>query len=68
MQRIRPGKASTSIPRSRSSRWPPSANPERFTDIEKIEKNFSEHCVDLLGRNREAREKGDYIAYMMSIK
>ena len=46
----------------------PSANPERFTDIEKIEKNFSEHCVDLLGRNCEAREKGNYIAYMMSIK
>lgn len=46
----------------------PSANPERFTDIGKVEKNFSEHCVDLLGRNCEASEKGNYIAYMMSIK
>jgi mono/diheme cytochrome c family protein len=46
----------------------PSANPERFTDIAKVEKNFTEHCVDLLGRNCEAGEKGHLIAYLMSVK
>jgi hypothetical protein len=46
----------------------PAANPERFVDVDKVEKGFSEHCIDLLGRNCEASEKGNYIAYMMSIK
>jgi hypothetical protein len=46
----------------------PVANPERFVDVDKVEKNFSEHCVDLLGRYCNASEKGNYITYMMSIK
>ena len=46
----------------------PAANPERFTDTAKIEKSFSEHCVDLLGRNCEAAEKGNFLTYLMSVK
>lgn len=46
----------------------PAANPDRFTDVAKVEKNFSDHCVDLLGRYCEAREKGNFLAYLMSIK
>jgi hypothetical protein len=46
----------------------PLVNPERFTDAEKVEKNFSEHCVDLLNRHCNASEKGNYITYMMSVK
>lgn len=46
----------------------PSANPERFIDAAKVEKNFSEHCFDLMGRDCEAQEKGNFIAYLMSVK
>ncbi len=46
----------------------PAANPERFTDVAKIEKNFSEHCVDMMGRNCEAAEKGNFLTYLMSVK
>lgn len=46
----------------------PSANPERFTDIKKIEKNFEEHCKDLYERDCRAHEKGNFIAYLMSVK
>ena len=46
----------------------PAANPERFTDVAKVEKNFSVHCIDLLGRNCEAGEKGNFLTYLMSVK
>lgn len=46
----------------------PSANHGRFTHVEKVEKSFSEHCVDLLKRHCSAAEKGNFVAYMMSIK
>lgn len=46
----------------------PAANPERFTDIAKVERNFAEHCQDMLGRDCYGNEKGSYIAYMMSVK
>lgn len=40
----------------------------RFTDLEKVEKNFVSHCNDILGRDCTAQEKGDYIAYLLTIK
>lgn len=46
----------------------PSANPERFTDTEKVEKNFTEHCNDLYKRDCRAYEKGNFITYLISIK
>jgi hypothetical protein len=46
----------------------PSVNPERFVDINKVEKNFAEHCYDMLDRDCYANEKGNYIAYLMSVK
>lgn len=46
----------------------PSANAERFTDEKKVEKNFSEHCTDLYSRDCFAFEKGNFIAYLMSVK
>jgi Domain of unknown function (DUF1924) len=45
-----------------------SANPDRFTNESKVETNFSNHCVDLYGKNCSAQDKGDFLAYLMSIK
>lgn len=42
----------------------PSANPERFTDAQKVEAN----CMDLHERDRRAFEKGNLISYLMSVK
>jgi len=46
----------------------PVVNKERFTDLDKIEKNFTDHCNEVLGRDCTAQEKGDYIAYLLTIK
>ena len=46
----------------------PSANPERFTDVEKVEANFKAHCMDLHERDCTAYEKGNFIAYLMSVR
>ncbi len=46
----------------------PAANPDRFTDFEKVEANFKAHCLDLYERECTAYEKGNFIAYLMSIK
>ncbi|MEW5942640.1 MAG: DUF1924 domain-containing protein [Pseudomonadota bacterium] len=46
----------------------PSANAQRFTDPAKVEKWFGRNCKDVLGRACTAQEKGDFIAYLLSIK
>lgn len=46
----------------------PAVNPERFIDTAKVEKNFTDHCVDLHERDCNAYEKGNFIAYLMSVK
>lgn len=46
----------------------PSANPERFTDAAKVEKWFKRNCNEVLKRACTANEKGDFIAYMLSVK
>jgi len=46
----------------------PSVNPERFTDFEKVEANIKAHCMDLYERDCTAYEKGNFIAYLMSVK
>jgi hypothetical protein len=46
----------------------PSANPERFTDAAKVEKWFKRNCNDVLKRACTANEKGDFMAYLLSVK
>ncbi len=46
----------------------PSANAQRFTDAAKVEKWFARNCKDVLNRACTAQEKGDFIAYMLSVK
>lgn len=46
----------------------PAANPERFISVEKVEANFTAHCMDLHERDCRAYEKGNFIAYLMSLK
>ena len=45
----------------------PAANPQRFTDAAKVEKWFRRNCKDVLGRACSAQEKGDVLAYLMSL-
>ena len=44
------------------------ANPDRFINYEKIEANFRAHCMDLHERDCTAFEKGNFIAYLQSVK
>lgn len=46
----------------------PAVNPERFSDIEKVEKEFSDHCNDVIGRDCTAQEKGNVITYLLGVK
>jgi cytochrome c553 len=42
----------------------PSANAERYTDLEKIEKWFTRNCKQVLQRECTAQEKGDVLRYL----
>jgi Domain of unknown function (DUF1924) len=46
----------------------PAANPKRFTDAAEVEKWFKRNCGDVLKRACTAQEKGDFIAYVLSVK
>lgn len=46
----------------------PSANARRFTDAAKAEKWFRRNCRDVLDRECSAREKGDLLTYLLSLK
>ncbi|MDD5323315.1 MAG: DUF1924 domain-containing protein [Methylococcales bacterium] len=45
-----------------------SANPDRFSDPKKVEKNFSDHCRDLYKKDCSAQDKGDYLTYLLSVQ
>ncbi len=45
-----------------------SINPNRFTDMEKVQKWFKRNCNDVQERICTPQEKGDFVKYMMSIK
>ena len=45
----------------------PTANVERFTNPAKVEKWFRRNCNDVVGRECSAAEKGDVLAYLMSL-
>lgn len=44
----------------------PSANPQRFTDLKKVEKWFKRNCKEVAGRECTAAEKADFIQYAIS--
>jgi mono/diheme cytochrome c family protein len=46
----------------------PAANAERFTDAAKVEKWFRRNCNDVLERVCTPREKGDVLAYLLTIR
>lgn len=46
----------------------PVANSKRFTDPAKVEKWFRRNCKEVLARECSALEKGDFVAYMRSVK
>lgn len=45
----------------------PAVNKERFTDPKKVAKWFKRNCKWVLERECTAKEKGDYITFMMSL-
>lgn len=45
----------------------PAANPQRFTSSTKVEKWFRRNCNDVLARECTPQEKGDVLAYLMSL-
>ncbi len=45
----------------------PAANPERFTRSASVEKWFRRNCNDVLNRPCTAQEKGDVLAFLMSL-
>lgn len=46
----------------------PAANAQRFTDAAKVEKWFKRNCNDVVGRACTAREQGDVLAYLMTVR
>jgi len=42
-----------------------SRSPERYGDPEKVEKWFTRNCREVLGRDCSAREKGDWLTYVV---
>ena len=46
----------------------PAANPERFTDVAKVDKWFKRNCNDVLGRECTAQEKADVLSWLMTVK
>ena len=46
----------------------PSANAERFTDMAKVAKWFKRNCNDVLERVCTPQEKGDVLAYLLTVK
>ncbi len=45
----------------------PGADPQRFTDAGKVDKWFRRNCNDVLGRVCSPAEKGDVLAYLLSL-
>jgi hypothetical protein len=46
----------------------PVVNAKRFTDAANVEKWFKRNCNDVLKRACTAQEKGDFMAYVLSVK
>lgn len=46
----------------------PMVNYRRFSDVEKVEEQFTLHCNDIIGSDCTAEEKANYIAYLLTEK
>lgn len=46
----------------------PAANPRRFSDPAKVDKWFRRNCKDVVSRACTAEEKGDVLAYLLTVK
>ena len=46
----------------------PAANPRRFTDVAQVEKWFRRNCGDVLKRECTAQEKGDILAWLVTLE
>jgi hypothetical protein len=46
----------------------PYVNKHRFTDLDKVEDKFTEHCTDILGADCTAAEKANFVAFVMTQK
>lgn len=46
----------------------PTVNPKRFTNLDKVEDKFTEHCNDIIGADCSAIEKANFIAYLLTEK
>lgn len=44
----------------------PRVNAKRFTDLDKVEEEFTKHCNDILGADCAASEKANFIAYLLT--
>jgi mono/diheme cytochrome c family protein len=43
-----------------------SVTPKRYTDVAKVEKWFKRNCNEVLGRECNAQEKGDWLSFMLA--
>ncbi|MFZ3088712.1 MAG: DUF1924 domain-containing protein [Methylotenera sp.] len=46
----------------------PVVNFKRFSDIDKVEDLFTQHCNDIIGSDCTAAEKANYITYLLTEK
>ena len=46
----------------------PNVNFKRFSDIDKVEDLFTQHCNDIIGSDCTAAEKANYITYLLTEK
>lgn len=46
----------------------PTVNYKRFSDVDKVEEQFTKHCNDIIGSDCTAAEKANYIAYLLTEK
>jgi mono/diheme cytochrome c family protein len=44
----------------------PVINAKRFADLDKVEKNFTNHFNDIISRDCTAQEKANFIAYLLT--
>ena len=46
----------------------PVVNPKRFSDLDKVESKFEEHCIDITGQDCTAQDKANFITYLITVK
>lgn len=46
----------------------PVVNTKRFSDLQRVEENFTKHCQDIIGRDCTPQEKGNYITYLLTVQ